>query len=247
MKKKIVIISSIVAGVIVLCICIGFIVSNNNKPHVTVSSVETAVTIPSVDVTETSLKNTPTPATGGTTTAKTVTNTPSPVASDPVSGTTSGNEENQNSDPEQNAGGSNENASQTSENSNEPTEATKSSNGTAEPTSASTESETQETETTVSETTVEETVTETTVEETEPEPTEPEPQTEYKTVTVNWRATDFDNNTYNGTISGVGVHRDPGSSWKYDNKSQVVSQVETAINNTIPGGFDNCVSYSYNF
>ena len=247
MKKKIVIISSIVAGVIVLCICIGFIVSNNNKPHVTVSSVETAVTIPSVDVTETSLKNTPTPATGGTTTAKNVTNTPSPAASDPVSGTTYGNEGNQNSDPEQNAGGSNENASQTSENSNEPTKATQSSNGTAEPTSASTESETQETETTVSETTVEETVTETTVEETEPEPTEPEPQTEYKTVTVTWRATDFDNNEYHGTISEVGVHRDPGCSWDYDNVSDVKARIEADIDATIPGGWDECASYGYIF
>ena len=80
-----------------------------------------------------------------------------------------------------------------------------------------------------------------------PKPTEPEPQTEYKTVTVKWRATDFDNNEYHGTISGVGVHRDPGSDWKYDNKSQVVSQVEAAIDATIPGGFDECASYGYSF
>lgn len=83
--------------------------------------------------------------------------------------------------------------------------------------------------------------------ETEPAPTEPEPQTEYKTVTVTWRATDCDNNKYHGTISGVGVHRDPGSSWKYDNKDEVKSQVIDAIDATIPGGFDNCASYGFNF
>ena len=78
-------------------------------------------------------------------------------------------------------------------------------------------------------------------------PTEPEPQTEYKTVTVKWNATDFDNNTYTGSISGVGVHRDPGCSWKYDNKSDVVSRVEADIAATIPGGFDECARYAYSF
>lgn len=81
----------------------------------------------------------------------------------------------------------------------------------------------------------------------EPEPTKPEPQTEYKTVTVNWHATDWDNNEYEGTISGVGVHKDPGSSWKYDNKSNVDAQVRSAIGNAIPGGIDECASYSFNF
>ena len=78
-------------------------------------------------------------------------------------------------------------------------------------------------------------------------PTEPEPQTEYKTVTVKWSATDWDNNKYTGTISGVGVHRDPGSSWKYDNKNAVEAQVRSAIDNTIPGGIDECAGYSFNF
>lgn len=80
-----------------------------------------------------------------------------------------------------------------------------------------------------------------------PEPTEPEPQTEYKTVTVTWNATDYDNNKYSGTISGVGVHRDPGCSWTYDNKSQVVSQVEAAIDSAIPGGIDECARYAFDF
>lgn len=83
--------------------------------------------------------------------------------------------------------------------------------------------------------------------ETEPAPTEPEPQTEYKTVTVNWHATDWDNNTYEGTISGVGVHRDPGCSWDYDNVSDVKARVKAAIANAIPGGWDECAGYSYNF
>lgn len=83
--------------------------------------------------------------------------------------------------------------------------------------------------------------------ETEPAPTEPEPQTEYKTVTVTWNATDYDNNKYSGTISGVGVHRDPGCSWTYDNKSQVVSQVEAAIDSAIPGGIDECARYAFDF
>ena len=78
-----------------------------------------------------------------------------------------------------------------------------------------------------------------------PKPTEPEPQTEYKTITVNWNATDGDGNTYTGSISGVGVHRDPGGSWKWDNKSDVVASVEAAIDAAIPGGFDNCARYSY--
>lgn len=83
--------------------------------------------------------------------------------------------------------------------------------------------------------------------ETEPAPTEPEPQTEYKTVTVKWRATDFDNNEYHGTISGVGVHKDPGCSWDYDNVSDVKSRVKADIDATIPGGFDECASYGYSF
>ena len=79
-----------------------------------------------------------------------------------------------------------------------------------------------------------------------PTPT-PEPQTEYKTVTVNWNATDFDNNKYDGSISDVGVHRDQGSSWQYDNKSKVKSQVENAIDKAIPGGFDECARYAFDF
>ena len=78
-------------------------------------------------------------------------------------------------------------------------------------------------------------------------PTKPEPQTEYKTVTVKWRATDFDNNEYHGTISGVGVHKDPGCSWDYDNVSDVKSRVKADIDATIPGGFDECASYGYSF
>lgn len=78
-------------------------------------------------------------------------------------------------------------------------------------------------------------------------PTEPEPQTEYKTVTVYWDAADYDNNKYSGSISGVGVHRDPGGSWKYDNAADVKSRVKADIGATIPGGFDECASYGYSF
>lgn len=78
-------------------------------------------------------------------------------------------------------------------------------------------------------------------------PTEPEPQTEYKTVTVKWNATDFDNNTYTGSISGVGVHRDPGCSWTYDNVADVKSRVKADIAATIPGGWDECAGYAYSF
>jgi FtsZ-interacting cell division protein ZipA len=83
--------------------------------------------------------------------------------------------------------------------------------------------------------------------ETEPAPTEPEPQTEYKTVTVKWNATDFDNNTYTGSISGVGVHRDPGCSWTYDNVADVKARVKADIAATIPGGWDECAGYAYSF
>lgn len=83
--------------------------------------------------------------------------------------------------------------------------------------------------------------------ETEPAPTETEPQTEYKTVTVKWHANDFDGNSYEGTISGVGVHRDPGCSWAYDNVADVKARVKADIAATIPGGWDECTGYSYNF
>ncbi len=80
--------------------------------------------------------------------------------------------------------------------------------------------------------------------ETEPAPTETEPQTEYKTITVTWQASDLDNNEYHGTISGVGVHKDPGGSWEWDNYSALKADVKAAIDATIPGGFDECAGYS---
>lgn len=75
-------------------------------------------------------------------------------------------------------------------------------------------------------------------------PTEPEPQTEYKTITVTWQASDFDNNEYHGTISGVGVHKDPGGSWEWDNYNALKADVKAAIDAAIPGGFDECAGYS---
>ena len=74
-----------------------------------------------------------------------------------------------------------------------------------------------------------------------------EPETEYRTVIVNWSTTDFDNNHYEGTIPGVGVHRDPGHSWDYDNVNDVKAKVKAAIDKAIPGGWDECAGYAYNF